>query len=133
MACDKRTDQPTLATPMDTRSPAGSLGRQKWALVANAIADISGRMRRLGGFRRFGWQAVANDAFVNQDLHDKLDEAIGTVPVVCTPPDKVWIEIVSEAPSGAVTLAWRKKGGVDNEPTRVRWFRDGVVIFDSNA
>lgn len=131
MSCSKRTDQPTLALPMDTRSPAGSLGRSKWALVVNANADLSGRVMRLGGFRRFGWEAVDQGGFVNQDLHDQLDEAIDTVPVTCTKPNSVWLEVVAQHPSGAATIAWRTKKGT-SEPTRVRWFKNGQVIYDSD-
>lgn len=130
MACEKRLEQPTLALPMDTRSPAGSLGRNKWALVLNANADLSGRMLRFGGFRKFGWQAGSE--FVNQDLHDQLDEGVGTVPPeVCEVPTHVWIEITRTDATGAVSMVWRKDKGA--EPTQVRWYRDGNLIFDSNA
>jgi len=132
MSCNDRTEQPTLVLPLDTRSPAGSAGRNKWVLVLNANADLSGRMRRFGGLRRFGWEAVAAGAFVNQDLHDQLEGAVGTVPPeVCETPTAVRVIQTGSNASGMVSMAWRKTGGT--EPTRVRWYRDGQLIFDSNG
>lgn len=128
MPCEKSKEFPTLAMPMDTRSPAGSVGRNAWALVLNAQADLSGRMMRLGGWRRFGWQADDLGIFVNQDFHDQLDSA--AVTDECLVPTEVRIEQTSTYADGSVGIGLSHNGA---EPSRVRWYRDGVLIFDSNA
>lgn len=111
-----------MALPMDTLSPAGSIGGRKWALVVNAIGDRGGRMRRLGGWRRFGHEAGV--MYANADLHDKLDGA--TTPV-CEPLGE--ISLKQEGNDGLRTRLVLI-GAV--EATRVRWYRDGVLVYDSS-
>lgn len=112
---------------MDTRSPAGSAGKNAWVLVLNSNTDLSGRMRRMGGWRRFGWEA---NSFVNQDFHDQLQQAVvPPPPPECVPPSNVVISQTSSDSTGQVTLALTYTG----EVTRIRWYKDDVLIYDSNA
>ena len=126
MGCEKPKELPTLALPMDTRSPAGSAGKRVWALVLNAQSDISGRMVRLGGWRKFGHQA--GESFVNQDFHDQLDSAVGSVGI-CDSPSEVTIVQTGSHSDGSVSIGLTHDGATQS---RVRWYKDGVVIFDSN-
>lgn len=128
MSCIKSQELPTLALPMDTRSPAGSAGRRVWALVLNAQADLSGRMMRLGGWRKFGFQAEELGVFVNQDFHDQLDSA--GVTDLCAAPTEVTIGQTATYSDGSVGIGLSHNGG---QPSRVRWYRDGILIYDSNA
>ena len=127
MGCQKPKELPTLALPLDTRSPAGSAGKRVWALALNSQADISGRMMRLGGWRKFGYQAGEN--FVNQDFHDQLDSAVGSTEV-CSAPTNVTITETGSYADGSVSIGLKHNGAT---PTRIRWYRNGVVIYDSNS
>lgn len=129
MSCEKIQELPTLALPMDTRSPAGSAGKRAWALVLNAQADLSGRMMRLWGHRRFGWQAIEDQLFVNQDFHDQLDSAIGSVDA-CAVPSTVTVSQTGSYNDGSIGIGLTHNG---QTPTRVRWYKDDVLIYDSQA
>lgn len=126
-SCPAREERPTLALPMDTRSPAGSAGKNSWVLVLNANTDLSGRQRRMGGWRRFGWNSPD---FVNQDLHDQLENDSVPPEPVCPVPTDVKITETARYGDGQVVLTLTHTG----EPhTRVRWYKDNVLIFDSNG
>lgn len=127
MSCTKPQELPTLALPLDTRSPAGSGGKRVWALVLNAQADISGRMLRLGGWRRFGWDAIAQGTFVNQDFHDQLPDC--SAAAICAVPTSVTISKTGDYADGATGLGIQHNGA---RPSRVRWYRDGVLVYDSD-
>lgn len=128
MSCTKPQEIPTLALPLDTRSPEGSKGRRFWALVLNAQADVSGRVLRLGGWRRFGWESIDLGTFVNQDLHDQLPDCSGSA--LCSVPTSVVISQTGEYADGAKGLGIQHNGA---QPSRVRWYRDDVLIYDSQA
>jgi hypothetical protein len=129
MECSKPKELPTLALPLDTRSPAGSAGKRVWALVLNAQADISGRMLRLAGWRRFGWEAIALGTFVNQDFHDQLQETASEIPT-CDVPTEVVISQTGSSSDGSVSLGIQHDGAT---PSRVRWYKDDVLVYDSQA
>lgn len=129
MGCNKVQELPTLALPMDTRSPAGSAGKRVWALVLNAQADISGRMMRLGGWRKFGWQAEELGLFVNQDFHDQLDSAVSS-SATCAAPTSVAVAVTGSYSDGSFGIGLSHDG---EKPSRIRWYKNGVLIHDSNA
>jgi len=129
MGCQKPKELPTFSLPLDTRSPSGSAGRKTWALVLNAQTDISGRMMRLAGWRRFGWEAIAQDLFVNQDFHDQLQQTDAVVES-CDAATSVVIAKTTSSADGSVGLGIQHDGAT---PSRVRWYRDDVLVYDSAA
>ena len=129
MECEKPRELPTLALPLDTRSPAGSAGKRAWALVINAQADLSGRMVRLAGWRRFGWEAIDLGLFINQDFHDQLQE-ISASSDACVVPTSVSISKTGSSADGKTYLGIQHNGAT---PTRVRWYKDGALVYDSSA
>ena len=130
MGCDKPKELPTLALPLDTRSPSGSAGRRVWALVLNAQTDLSGRMVRLAGWRRFGWEAIDLGTFINQDFHDQLRVTDATPEETCSAPTSVSIVQTGSSADGSIALGIRHNG---DTPSRVRWYKDGVLVYDSQA